>query len=575
MPKRIKDKNRSFYVRGYFVLNVREKPWFASYPNGACLIESLGEETLPSMLRKSASRFLRRPALTFMGRTVNYTDLYMQMNQLAHALVSLGIKKGDRVAILLPNCPQAVIAYFAILAAGGIAVPCNPRYTLRELQEQLSDAGVNTVIASDLSYELVREIAAEHVIVTSLSDFLPAHLKIPYWLKHARVANRELCTKKIIRWKHIFSEPYKIGWMTHGFPKINPEDTAVLQYTGGTTGTPKGAELTHRNLVSNIAQCRLHFPDIEEGSEVFLGVIPFFHVFGQTVLQNTGLAVGAHIVLIPDPKNTNAIMRSIRKYRPTLTGIVPLLARRIESRLDPLAFSSFKYIISGAAEMPEEIFYAFLEKSGIRICEGYGLSEASPVTHCNDPRNPKPNSIGFPFPATEAKLVAEDGNEILGRNDGELWVRGPQVMKGYWNKSDETSQVLTPDGWLKTGDIMRKSEDGSFSFVGRKKEMIRGPGGETIWPQEIEKVLLGHSAVEDAVVQVEINPDHSYNLTAVIVLKKEAAALPDGLIATRLFDYFRENLAPYKHPNSIDFRSELPKTILGKPKRILTPQKPV
>jgi long-chain acyl-CoA synthetase len=341
-------------------------------------------------------------------------------------------------------------------------------------------------------------------------------------------------------------------------PIVTPDDIALLQYTGGTTGVSKGAELRHRNLTANIWQLISWFSPAER-VESFLAALPLFHVFGMTVTQNICLAVGGCMVLVPDPRNMPVLLTILRKKHPTVITLVPALARKLLEHCDAKDFTTARFVICGGAALPYELLKEFKERTGHLIIEGYGLSEASPVTHCNIPRGLSvKRSIGLPIANTEAKIVDDKGCEVPVGEIGELWVRGPQVMQGYWNNPVETANALKPEGWLATGDIARADQDGFFYIVDRKKDMILSPSGFNVYPAEIEQVLLLHPQVsESAVIGVQL-VDGSELIKAFVVIK-DAAVSVDDLLA-----HCRRYLAAYKMPKKVEFRTELPKTLLGK-----------
>lgn len=533
-----------------------EQPWFLHYPEGVPRELSLCPETLPAMLSRSARRFSRRPALYFFGKTVSYRECHSLVERFACGLVGLGIRKGDRVALCLPNCPQAVIAYFGILRAGGIVVACNPTYTEHELSHQLRDAGARAIVVLDLMYQKIQRLDLNLIIVTRITDFMTTIAKYIYERRNGQPPP-EISAGNTTPFFHDVLDD-TASFAPGDLPVATPDDIALLQYTGGTTGVSKGAELCHRNLTANIQQLISWFAPAER-VESFLAALPLFHVFGMTVTQNICLAVGGCMVLVPDPRNMPVLLTLLRKKQPTVITLVPALVRKLLEQCEAKDFQATRFVICGGAALPYELLKKFKEKTDHMIVEGYGLSEASPVTHCNIPRGLSvKRSIGLPIVNTEAKIVDEEGREVPVGEVGELWVRGPQVMRGYWNNHEETANVRKPDGWLATGDIARMDQDGFFYIVDRKKDMILSTSGFNVYPAEIEQVLLLHPSVrEAAVIGVQVG-DGSESIKAFVVLKTDCVS------ADELLAHCRRYLASYKVPKKIEFRSELPKTILGK-----------
>jgi len=533
-----------------------EQPWFLHYPEGVPHELSLSPETLIAMFSRSAQRFSRRPALSFFGKKLSYQECHSLVERLACGLAALGIRKGDRVALCLPNSPQAVIAYFGILRAGGIVVACNPTYTEHELAHQLRDAGARAIVVLDLMYQKIQHLDLELIIVTRITDFMTTIAKYIYQHRNGRPPLEIPARDTTLFFLDVLSGVTPVA--PEELPIVTPDDIALLQYTGGTTGVSKGAELRHRNLTANIRQLISWFAPTER-VESFLAALPLFHVFGMTVTQNICLAVGGCMVLVPDPRNMPVLLTLLRKTKPTVITLVPALVRKLLEHCHANDFTAARFVICGGAALPYELLKKFKEKTGHLIVEGYGLSEASPVTHCNIPRGLSvKRSIGLPIANTEAKIVDEMGQEVPVGEIGELWVRGPQVMRGYWNNPIETANVLKPGGWLATGDIARADQDGFFYIVDRKKDMILSTSGFNVYPAEIEQVLVLHPHVsEAAVIGVQIG-DGSESIKAFVVLAVDSVSADD------LLEHCRRYLASYKVPKKIEFRTELPRSILGK-----------
>ena len=537
---------------------VREKPWLAHYDPGVPPEIQVPDIPLWRFLEESARRFPQNVALEFLGKTLSYQELWGLARRFAQGLKDLGVRPGDRVAIMLPNSPQFVIAFYGTLLAGGVGVNTNPMYTPRELHHQLRDAGARFLVILDQLLprylEVKGEVPVEKVVRTGIQDYLPfpKNLLYPLLLRRKGEAPKAL---EGLPWR---------AFLRPGTPRPVPldlDDLALLQYTGGTTGLAKGAMLTHRNLSANALQVRAWIPDFREGEEVVLGAIPFFHVYGMTVAMNLALLGGAKLVLLPRPE-IKAIVEAIEKHQVTLFPGVPTLYVAFNNfpGIEKRNVKSIRICLSGAAPLPVEVAKRFEELTGARLIEGYGLSEASPVTHSNPVLGLiKKGSIGMPFPSVDAKVVDEEGKELPPGEVGELAVKGPNVMKGYWNRPEETQKTLK-DGWLFTGDLAKMDQDGYFYIVDRKKDMIIA-GGYNIYPREVEEVLYQHEAVQEAAVVGVPDPYRGETVAAFLVLKPEY----QGKVSEKDIERFcRQNLAAYKVPRIIQFRESLPKSSVGK-----------
>lgn len=530
--------------------------WFLHYPKGTPHELSLPPETLITMFSRSAQRFARRPALYFFGKTLSYRDSLSLIERFACGLAALGIRKGDRVALCLPNSPQAVIAYFGIIRAGGIVVPCNPTYTEHELSHQLRDAGARAIIVLDMMHQKIRHLDLDLVVVTRITDFMTTLVKYLYLHRQKQPPAEIPASDRTLFFHDVLDHATPV--QPEQLPAVTPDDIAVLQYTGGTTGVSKGAELRHRNLAANVRQLVSWFSPTER-VESFLAALPLFHVFGMTVTQNICLAVGGCMVLVPDPRNIPVLLSLLRKKRPTVITLVPALVQKLLDECAADDLKDAKFVISGGAALSFDLLKRFKEKTGHLIVEGYGLSEASPVTHCNIARGLSvKRSIGLPIANTEALIVDAEGREVPVGETGELWVRGPQVMEAYWNNPAETAKVLKPGGWLVTGDIARVDQDGFFYIVDRKKNMILSSSGFNVYPSEIEHVLTLHPQVSDAAVIGVRHDDGSESIKAFVV------ASPESVSTNELLTHCRRYLASYKVPKKFEYRSELPRSVLGK-----------
>lgn len=539
------------------------KPWLSHYPVEVPATYEYPKQNLAHFLVQTASVYPNHEALYFLGKKVTYRHLLDSAYKFANALTALGVRKGDRVAVMLPNCPQSVIAYYGTLLTGGIVVMTNPLYMPRELEYQLNDSGAKTIVTLDLLFERVMKAVPQteikHVIVTSVKDYLPFPKNWLYPLK----AKKDGLKRDVIygggveSWVSLMSR----ATSSPSDVPVDPEnDLALIQYTGGTTGLAKGVMLTHCNLIANSVQSRLWSYRSEVGKEKYLAALPFFHVFGMTVLMNQSVYMAGCLLLIPR-FDVNQVLETIDKHKPTIFPGAPTMYISLihHPKVKEYDLSSIHFCISGAAPLPYEVQVEFERITGGKLIEGYGLSEASPVTHSNNIwEKRKLGSIGIPFPDTESRIVdLETGEELPIGEIGELVVRGPQVMKGYWNKPEETEKVLK-DGWLYTGDMARMDEDGYFYILDRRKDLIIA-GGYNIYPREVEEVLFEHPDIEEAVVAGVLDPYRGETVKAYIVLKQGAAAGADELKA-----WCKERLAAYKVPKQFEFRESLPKTIVGK-----------
>ncbi|MBI3997637.1 MAG: long-chain fatty acid--CoA ligase [Armatimonadetes bacterium] len=538
------------------------RPWLRHYEPGVPHTIAYPARPLQHFLDDAAARFPDRPAVTFFGRDLTYRDLRDLADRFAGGLRALGLQPGDRVSLHLPNCPQFVIAYYGTLKAGGVVVPFNPLYVEREIAAQMADCGATVAVTLDLFADRVLAARAgsrlAHVVVTRINEFFPPVLRALYPLRARR--HGQWPPLAFDAATHPFSAPTSAAPL-HAQASQSPADLAVLLYTGGTTGTPKGTMLTHGNLVANTYQSVLWYPNLAGEVITVLGVLPLFHAYAMTVVMNSSLLRAGRMVLLPRFE-TEAVLKAIARYRPQQLPGVPTLYNALVNhpKIGRYDLRSIRTCISGAAALPAEVQSRFERITGGTLVEGYGLTEASPVTHITPLAGlRKPGSIGVPAPDTDARIVDLDtGTRTLPRGEiGELVVRGPQVMAGYWNRPQETSAALR-DGWLYTGDIARKDEDGYFYVVDRKKEMLI-TGGFNVYPRDVEEVLYAHPAVlEAALVAI---PDRHWGEVgkAFIVLRPGARATAEELLA-----HCRQHLAPYKVPAAVEFRETLPKSMIGK-----------
>jgi long-chain acyl-CoA synthetase len=540
-------------------------PWLDNYPPGVPEHVTVPPASLARLLDDAARDFPHAPALHYEGRTLSYAQLAEQARRVAGALASLGVGRGSRVGLILPNCPQAVTALFGALRLGATVVQNNPLYTERELGHQLADAGVEVVVCLDLVYERVKALrgqtAIREVVVTSVLDELPAVKRAlaPYTKKGKAASAAIAKDEPVRRWREL------LGSAPQG-PRepaeVDPErDLALLQYTGGTTGVSKGVMLTHHNLRANVEQVRAWFPDADPGREVMMAVLPFFHVYGLTVCLLLGVRLGAALVLQPRFE-LDSVLAAVDRFRPTLFPGVPTMYVAVNNAVEQGGhdLSSIKACLSGAAPLPMEVAERFERFSGGRLVEGYGLSEASPVAIANPIYGKrKAGTIGMPLPDTLARIADPDDPDrsLPPGQPGELAISGPQVMQGYWNRPDETAAVLR-DGWLLTGDMAVMDEEGYFAIVDRKKDLIIA-GGYNVYPREVEEILYEHPKVLEVAVAGVPDAYHGEVVKAFVVLRQGEQATVE-----EIREFCKARLAGYKVPRAVEFRDDLPKTLVGK-----------
>ncbi|NMP23525.1 long-chain-fatty-acid--CoA ligase [Sulfobacillus harzensis] len=494
------------------------------------------------LLENTKNRYPDNPAIYFYGKQWTYDQLWQDARRFARALQDRGIKVGERVALMLPNCPQFVIAYYGTLMAGGIVTQINPLLVPRELEALLVDSQSSAIIAFDGVLDKVAAVRAN----TSLRMVIGVSLTGSAAMDGVEDFSQVLT--------QVTGEPAPIDGSN--------QDVAALQYTGGTTGRSKGAMLTHRNLVSNVLQ-NYYISDqgMTVGEEVMLTVLPLFHVYGMTVCMNLGIYLGAKLVMLPrfDIKD---VLTAIKEHGVTMFPGVPTMYVALLQAADVEAYdvSSVRICNSGSAPMPVELMARFESRTGAVILEGYGLSEASPVTHSTPLWGKrKPGTVGIALPSTECRVVdPESGRDVAPGELGELWIRGPQVMQGYWNRPTETAETLTADGWLRTGDVASYDEEGYVAIMDRLKDLIIA-SGYNVYPREVEEVLYQHPDVVEAVVVGAPDAYRGETVRAVVVPRKDS-----GLTVEALTQYLNANLAAYKRPKIIEFREQLPKSAVGK-----------
>lgn len=548
------------------------KPWLAHYDKGVPQTIDYPKAPLFHFLEEAARKYPDRACTIFKGAVISYREMNEQTNAMAAALVEMGVKKGDRVGIFMPNLPQFVIAYFGILKAGGVVVAVNPTYPVDEILTPVNDAGIEVMFTLTRFYNKIKEVRAKSnlkkIIVSNLKEALPPVTRLLFTLVKEKKDGDKLDTldggdvwmQDLLK-KHAGSPKPNID--------IQPDDTALFQYSGGTTGVPKGAVAMHRNVVANTLQIKHWMTGLDEGKEVVLMGIPLFHVYGMVAGMSFAMAGGASMVMIPNARDLKDVLENITKYKATIFPGVPLLYNGINNHPDVKAgkydLSSIKACISGSAALMRETKEEFERLTGGKVFEGFGMSEAPTAVTCNplDGVN-KTGSIGMPLPDVDMKLISlDDGeSEIPIGEIGEIVVNGPQVMKGYHNMPTETANALRTlkDGktWLFTGDIARMDEDGYFYIVDRKKELIK-PGGFQVWPREVEEAIMDHPKVLEVGVGGIPDPHRGETVKAWVVVKPG-----ETLTEEELKVFCKEHLAPYKVPTHYEFRTELPKTTVGK-----------
>jgi long-chain acyl-CoA synthetase len=539
--------------------------WTKHYDPGVPTEITFRERTLVELFDETCRAFPDRPAVTLKGKTLTYAELAAQVERFAAALIRLGVTTDSRVALWMPNLPQLIIAYFATLRLGAQAVGTNPLYVERELEHQLTDAGVSVVVTLDFMWwgrlrGILDRTPVRHVVVTSIPDYLPFPLNVLAPLKLKRTGQYVKVPREPR--VHFFKELVAAGGPPVAAPSFDWEHPAQLLYTGGTTGVAKGAVLTHRNLSCNVQQCASWFTGLEPGREVLLACLPYFHSFGNMVSLLWPMSMGAHIVLAPNPRDIADLVASIRRYRVTLFPAVPALYNAINTfpHIDRVDISTVKYCFSGSAPLPVEVMARFEQLTGGKIAEGFGLTETSPVTHANPLKGlRKPGSIGIPLPGTDARIVdAETGARELGlQEEGELCIRGPQVMAGYWQRPAETAGMIR-DGWLHTGDLARVDDDGFTYICGRKKDLVI-VSGFNVYPDEVDQVIMAHPAVLEAATIGVPDEQRGERVKSFVVLRPGAQSTAEEILS-----HCRRDLAPYKVPREVAFVPELPKSAMLK-----------
>jgi long-chain acyl-CoA synthetase len=554
-----------------------EKPWLKYYDGGVPASIDYRAIPLDQFLKDAAKKYPEQTATIFgaavgtrvLDAKLAYRQLDDSADRFAAALQQLGVKKGDRVAVMLPNCPQFAIAAYAIWRIGAILVCCNPLYVAREIEFLIKDSETETFIVMSSLYERVKSIRGsvglKHVITTNIKEYFPGLLSFLFSLSKEKKEGHKIDISGE-------KDTYWFQDLMRGAPEkptpveIDPQDVATLIYTGGTTGVPKGAQLTHRNLVSNAITLNI-WAKSKEAQDVLIAVMPYFHSYGLTVGLNTCIANAISIVQIPNPRDMVHVLKSIEKHKVTFYPGVPTMFIGFNNfpGREKYDLSSLRFAVSAAAPLPPEVQARFQQITGGKMVEAYGLTETSPAVSMDPIDRPKDNSIGVPLPDTVLTIVdAEKGEKELPPGEiGEIIMKGPQVMKGYWKMPTETANALRtgPDGqhgWFFSGDIGYMDEEGYFHIVDRKKDMII-VSGYNVYPTEVETVLFEHPKVKEAAVIGILDDRSGEAVKAFVVLKDGETATEKELIA-----FCRENLAAYRAPRVIEFRESLPKSMIGK-----------
>jgi long-chain acyl-CoA synthetase len=538
-----------------------DRPWLAVYPEGVPADIAEPRRALTANLEQAVARFPDRVALDFLGATTTYAQLGTQVARAAEALRGIGVRAGDRVALILPNCPQHVVAFYAVLRLGAIVVEHNPLYTADELAHQLDDHGATVAICWD---KVAAKVTGRTVVGVDLTAALPLAkrlaLKLP--LPPARRMRAEMrgpLPDGALSWEAMIAGASPIA---DAVPGPGVDDTALLQYTGGTSGTPKGAILTHRNLAANAEQSRVWVPGLRDGGETFYAVLPLFHAYGLTLCLTTAVQIAATIVLLPR-FDVAMVLDAVKRHPPTFfPGVPPMYDRLAEAAREGKAdLSSVRYSISGAMPLPAKTAETWEKLTGGLLIEGYGMTETSPISVGNPmSTRRRTGSIGVPYPSTRVRIADRDdlSRDMPAGEPGELLVQGPQVFAGYWNMPEETASVLLPGGWIRTGDIAVMDDDGFLAIVDRVKELII-TGGFNVYPSEVEDVLRDHPDVEDAAV-VGLPSDRTGEEVVAVVIASEGASVD----AEAVLRWARERLSGYKAPRRIEIATELPRSQIGK-----------
>jgi long-chain acyl-CoA synthetase len=549
---------------------IEERVWLSSYPEGVpAEIDASQYDSLVSLMEESFSKYADRTAYSFMGQNIGYQETDLKSQALSAYLQSLGLEKGDRVAVMMPNVPQYPVAVAAILRAGLVVVNVNPLYTPRELEHQLKDSGAKAIVIIEnfaiTLQKCIEQTQVKHVVLCAMGDMLsmPKGAVVNFVVRHVKKMVPDFFLPRVVTFNQALRRGQKSRFVK---PEVKSDDIAVLQYTGGTTGVSKGAVLLHRNVIANLLQSEAwndpvmkRVPANEQPTSVC--ALPLYHIFAFTVNMMLGLRTGGKNILIPNPRDLPAVLKELSKHTfhsfPAVNTLFNGLANHPD--FDKVNWSNLKVSVGGGMAVTSAVAALWLQKTACPICEGYGLSETSPSASCNPTTSAQfTGTIGVPLPSTFMKLLDDEGNEVseLGQ-PGEIAIKGPQVMAGYWQQPDETARCMTPDGYFKSGDIGIRDANGYFKIVDRKKDMIL-VSGFNVYPNEVEEtVSLCPGVLECAAVGV---PDEKTGEAVKLVIVKKNPALTENDVR----EYCRANLTGYKQPKVIEFKTELPKTAVGK-----------
>jgi long-chain acyl-CoA synthetase len=549
---------------------MEERVWLSSYPEGVpAEIDASQYDSLVSLMEESFSKYADRTAYSFMGQNIGYQETDTKSQALAAYFQSLGLEKGDRVAVMMPNVPQYPVAVAAILRAGLVVVNVNPLYTPRELEHQLKDSGAKAIVIIEnfaiTLQKCIQQTQVKHVVLCAMGDMLsmPKGAVVNFVVRHVKKMVPDFFLSRAVKFNQALRRGQKVRFVK---PEVRSDDIALLQYTGGTTGVSKGAVLLHRNVIANLLQSEAwndpvmkRVPANEQPTSVC--ALPLYHIFAFTVNMMLGLRTGGKNILIPNPRDLPAVLKELSKQTfhsfPAVNTLFNGLANHPD--FDKVNWKNLKVSVGGGMAVTSAVAALWLQKTGCPICEGYGLSETSPSASCNPTTSTQfTGTIGVPLPSTFMKLLDDEGNEVteLGQ-PGEIAIKGPQVMAGYWQRPDETARCMTSDGYFKSGDIGIRDANGFFKIVDRKKDMIL-VSGFNVYPNDVEEtVSLCPGVMECAAVGV---PDEKTGEAVKLVIVKKDPALTESDVR----EFCRANMTGYKQPKVIEFKTELPKTAVGK-----------
>ncbi len=549
---------------------MEERVWLSSYPEGVpAEIDASQYDSLVSLMEESFSKYADRTAYSFMGQNIGYQETDVKSQALAAYFQSLGLEKGDRVAVMMPNVPQYPVAVAAILRAGLVVVNVNPLYTPRELEHQLKDSGAKAIVIIEnfaiTLQKCIQQTQVKHVVLCAMGDMLsmPKGALVNFVVRNVKKMVPDFFLPRVVKFNQALRRGQKARFVK---PHVHSDDIALLQYTGGTTGVSKGAVLLHRNVIANLLQSEAwndpvmkRVPANEQPTSVC--ALPLYHIFAFTVNMMLGMRTGGKNILIPNPRDLPAVLKELSKQTfhsfPAVNTLFNGLANHPD--FDKVNWKNLKVSVGGGMAVTSAVAALWLQKTGCPICEGYGLSETSPSASCNPTTSTQfTGTIGVPLPSTLMKLLDDEGNEVTALGQpGEIAIKGPQVMAGYWQRPDETARCMTPDGFFKSGDIGIRDDRGYFKIVDRKKDMIL-VSGFNVYPNDVEEtVSLCPGVLECAAVGI---PDEKTGEAVKLVIVKKDPALTE----TDVREYCRANMTGYKQPKVIEFKTELPKTAVGK-----------